>query len=1390
MSLRNNNEIMSSMLSRAATISFDPMVQHQRAQFNPSTGSWVFGLAAFAAGVALKKMIQPTGECSASGSNPPHHPNSPVGSGRDNSMKALLRDTMAEEGRSGDFLSSISSEVAKLREEVSALSAQREQLKTDAFPQAYERSVDEYSKVKETLDQLNAEKARLAKTEAELQQILKAQQPTSSGSNDTLRGDLERVQHDLENLKRDQERIQREYELSEKQASEARSAMDSLKQMLDEKVASLREAESREENLKREHEILIETVSNLKKQLNFFREQAKQDQSGVTSLKILEESNSRLSAQVDTSLHEAEQQQAALVRLAAEKSELAAQLDEYRSQARDSERRMQSLEAALADAKSTEQGLLIKVEELSSQSHEAEGAREARIKLENELAHARASIQALEQNEKTLNAKLEMLANQGQELTSNNEELLAVKAQRDNLQQDLFELEKRSGDTQSELAEATVKEEELNRKIDNLLGQIKNLENERDLHKSRSDMSDLRVSNNFSEFDVLKQSIATLESEKNSLSSELLAYQREASDAIRKQKEAEQLIRDSESKERRYRQEIEAISTQLASIENSKVEFANQQQALKKAEAEIQHLLATRQSNEQELTQVNVELGNVKRELDALKNQSAKLNNEEQLSSGRVAQIEAQLRERDHLIADAKIKEDNLRSEVAVLQQTTQQLHGELERLREVQSSLGSSEASLNVLQETENQLKAQLQNAQNQIEQQHQVLMSAQQEKARLEAGYKDESAKFANLQNENNFLRQQLAEWETKEAAHANKLLQLGGSSQDAKELEDELQQLKSQQLGLKSHLDSTRNEKSQLEQNLNTLNGKLNHVVSERDNLSGQLENVSVSLGSITAERDDLQNTCSKLQASIQELVAQQNKKDAEHKQALLAMEMQSIPEEVVTKEIAEEAVVKLELPADASDGDLQPIGKLPERKDDGPKPSKAEFVTEELDTKVFEPSVMNVKEFDAPVSENLFESSKVGRLRKFKGHRKIEDIEAKEKDLEQRVQEYKDRLEKGESEEEIALSIAKSESSPEEDTEVKQKAYSPNRSFMDLLEDSERRKVEQKPVNVETTWSEVEELEDEDIVLEEGTNYKPLLIGGAAAGLAIGAAAMVLFNQNNNSSDPSKGNPITENQQQTTNANGGSPTVNPNTGGDNVDGDIDLSSVELKQKALDLLKKFHNSPDQNVKASLCRVPKRTLVDMKDYYSNRAQDYAVTDVEIDPQLVFESKMKFIKAKVKTELDGEEGSKTAYFVKDENGDLKLDWYNYVGYEVTPWDKYLNLGDVGPQDWHVSINLNGDEHPDYPEEKFVALKVRSWSPDAINSSSAYLSKENPMYQQLMDAYNLGQKTFILRVRHLGDITNSLYVDEVISLSEFYVRDIDADVSSSIDEISFGDSSY
>ena len=493
----------------------------------------------------------------------------------------------------------------------------------------------------------------------------------------------------------------------------------------------------------------------------------------------------------------------------------------------------------------------------------------------------------------------------------------------------------------------------------------------------------------------------------------------------------------------------------------------------------------------------------------------------------------------------------------------------------------------------------------------------------------------------------------------------------------------------------------------------------------------------------------------------------------------MEVNSIPGEVLLKDINDdsEPVVKLPVNQDGESG-LKSTHRSVE--------DESNSTLESMDAQDFAPVGIKAKDFEDVASENLFESTKVGRLRKFKGHKKTEDLEAQEKNIDARVQEYKDRIERGDSEEEIAADLAKQASDSDQDEESSKKAYSPNRSFMDLLEDSERRKVEKEVVSVESTWSEVDDLEDEDVLIEEGSNYKPLIYGGGMVAAAAVAGTFLFLQHNSSQTTVNDGveNDGAENEGQNQfEANGnGSLLSDPDMPNE--------SGLTLKEEALNLLKEFHSSANHEVKSSLCRLPKRTLMNMKDYYSNVAQDYTVTDIKINPQRVIESGIEFIKAQVATELDGETSFKSVYFVRDEEGALKLDWHTYVKYEITSWKNFLNLANPEPEEWHVNIDFNGDEHPDFKEEEFLLLRVRSWNPDAIEYVNAYLSRDSLRYGQLIKAYNSEQRTFVLKLRHLNDDTDSLIVDEVISLSEFYVDDIETDVSSSIDEILIDNSSY
>jgi hypothetical protein len=446
------------------------------------------------------------------------------------------------------------------------------------------------------------------------------------------------------------------------------------------------------------------------------------------------------------------------------------------------------------------------------------------------------------------------------------------------------------------------------------------------------------------------------------------------------------------------------------------------------------------------------------------------------------------------------------------------------------------------------------------------------------------------------------------------------------------------------------------------------------------------------------------------------------------------------------------------------------------------SSEKYIIEELDTSAFELPSMDankpvIKDPEVVTSAPPIQPTKASKLRKFKGHRKSATSDEKDTasamSIDDRVDYFKERLKKGETEEQIALAIAIKETSKEEGKakpEADHKAYSPNRSFMDLLNDSERRKLQHSRTDPETTWNQVSGSKVE-VIKEKGSNFKMLILIGIAV-LAISVAAVVIYEYIKESSHPSESGENTAGNSQT---NGIPPTIQNQPDDKDADENSDHSLNELKSKIMKQLKDYHDSTDPVKKASLCRVPNRTLSDMKKYYSDREKNYKVVDVQIGQASFTKGQIKFTQAAVKLEQDGVEDFKYAYFSEDGSGNMKLDWHSYIGFEAISWRSYLISKADTPMDWHLTINFNGDLHPDFSEKKFVALNVRSWMPNTVDSTNAMLSKEDPMYEKLVDAYEAGQRTFILKVRHIGDIASSLVVDEIISLSEFYVSDTDAE---------------
>ncbi len=844
MSPRENNQLMAAMMSRAASVTFDPIIPAHRAQFNPATGSWVFGLAAFAAGVAINRMIHsesgetPSPDKRSRSSEQPRLKQAPAPSKgysalKRGSMKDLLHDTMAEESKSGEYLNSIGSEVAKLRAEVAALSAQREQIKYEqdhshdvaashepsiasqqdvwspAPPVSQEAPAEalkqEFEVVRETLSKLNAEKAKLVETEQELNKVLAEQQLNGANNND-FRTELNQVQNELEALHSEQSEMQSQYLETKREANDTQAAMEQLKLMLNEKIAKLHEAEAREKALRNDHKVLMETVESLKTQLEFFRKQASQDQSGVTSLKILEESNSKLVEQIKESQVEAEQQQAGLQKLAAEKSELDKKLAQYQDLARANHMRMQQLEEALQHAKNVEQKLLQEVERLSNnQQADVYTDVDGKVaQLERELQSARASISDLEQNENDL---LQRLTAAEQVSTSDISEssplLQQVTSERDELQNTLSEIEQRNSDVKTDLVIAAEKEEELNSQISVLLGNISSLENERDLYKSKAEIDQLKVTNASNEYQALKQSILTLESEKGALARELEEYQRITKIAKDREASALEKVRGSENQERYLTSEINRLTQGIDSNEQNKREYIEQQRALQEAESEIRNLLNSRVQKDQELELARREMAQLDSQLKNLTNQAGLLAQDEQNSSKQVSLIHDQLRHRDNAIAEARVKEENLKREINALQQTTASLHGEVNRLQSIQQDFGASSASLDVLRDTESQLVAQLEQAKEMIQQQNQELVQSEQEKAQLELQHRDESNKLANLRKENEELRNSLTQWQAQETAYSSKIAGLSNETQRYQDLENEYKALRTQNMTIKSDI-----------------------------------------------------------------------------------------------------------------------------------------------------------------------------------------------------------------------------------------------------------------------------------------------------------------------------------------------------------------------------------------------------------------------------------------------------------------------------------------------------------------------------------------------------------------------------------------------------------
>lgn len=536
---------------------------------------------------------------------------------------------------------------------------------------------------------------------------------------------------------------------------------------------------------------------------------------------------------------------------------------------------------------------------------------------------------------------------------------------------------------------------------------------------------------------------------------------------------------------------------------------------------------------------------------------------------------------------------------------------------------------------------------------------------------------------------------------------------------------------------------------------------------DTLTSELKSSSEKLGLLKVENEKLllqdeakSDELKKLQTEHSELLGQLNEVKAEKKKA----------EAKDSEKLGEFESLKLELESTRKELAIE-------------KNKPVKLNARESDSK---PDIIDYK-----VKQDETPTARVGKFRKYQGYKNPE--EKKEEggsSLLDLVKEYRDRMANGESLEEIALSIAqlnpeKLQGDEESDeTSDKSKAYSPNRSFGDLLEDNERRQfaITQR---VETSW--FDDDKDTGKVHIEGSNdiepmsekfsIKPLLVAGVLAAVALGVGGSLLFSDKGDDSiviseedvvvtpaDAQAGEDntvIVENIDETSTNEASTTNVA-----------LDLTSDALKEKALNILRDFHGAKQLEKKASFCRVPARTLATMKSYYTGGDDTITVAGLRITPELVTLGDLKLVKADVITKIGDVIGARLAFFEIDSEDELKLDWFNYIDSEAGTWDKYTQSDGVTSKDWKVKLDFDGDEHPDFLEEEYAAVRVRSFSPDAINVVNAYIKKSDPKYQGLIDAYQTGQQVFILKLRNLMDETGSFIVDEIVSLHSFYPVDL------------------
>lgn len=964
-------------------------------------------------------------------------------------------------------------------------------------------------------------------------------------------------------------------------------------------------------------------------------------------------------------------------------------------------------------------------QEVSMLKAELQQSHEKAIATQQRLHELEQELMQTKEREQKLLQELDRLSSQQFKYSEQNIENIRLEQDLVQANADIAQLK----DKLDEKSDFAAKNEQiLTQKINDLMVQVQKLEAERITFSNQNVASGNAL-------DQLQRSILTLESEKKSLIFELEKAKSQAESAQRLQEQAHERVDFSSQREEELRAELLQLKQQIQDAKLGSEELRKKSVELQHAEKQIKEVLQQKNEREHQLAAAQSELSQLREQINELSLKKSLLGENNETQSRLVAELQMQLNQKSDAIQRAQAAENVMRSEQDVLKKTIVDLENEIQRIRTEQQHSVVGGQTIQLLQNTEKSLREELNNAQVQLREQRELLSTIQNEYNLIAANKSHESEKLNALQFENEQLLEKLT---SLEARDSNKMRELDALQQDAqqhRELEQELHSLRAEHAQTVQMLEQSDLRVQKYETQLRALEQEFVATREEKEQISSELDATKDELAKLSRERDQLQSYNSKLEKSIQDL-------KEEHQNTEKLMILTDEEEDKVVSQPTTRATAIPEKKSNVLEfAPLEPVQTVEQKQE-----SAEQELPVEPDGEVFFES--------ASSSGSITQELSSQKMRKFR------DFASNQRDLNDGK---------------------KLDQSPR----VKRKVHSPDRSFMDLMEDSERLRMEKdKAQDVDQGWEKIEEIDNEDYsggsVSSGSGGLKKVMLAGLMIG-TIGGVGAALYHsgmQGENKTNAPVTSPVNSNGS---NGSGGQQVASQENKAEAASPVVDQEKV--KKELLEVMTAFHRLNSNDKRASLCRNPNRTLRDMKAYYMPEARESFTISSVYATQSVSKGKKQMIRAEL---LDSNGEQRVAYFEKDKEGYYLLDWYHYVDFEPVPWDKFLELGSDGTataQEWHVEVMGEAEPHPSLDSAQHRGLILTGWNKEHRMTAYAYLEKTHPKYGELEEAIKTGNKYFILKIKHMGDIANSLIVEDIISTTGFFENDILEEVSSLYDDL-------